>query len=53
MAKFENPDESHEADYFDEEDNVSTNEVYTRAYAHFGNHELAREATELYPGDFI
>lgn len=37
----------------EEDDFVSTTEVYGRAFAHFGNHELAREATEMYPGDFI
>lgn len=36
-----------------EDDYVSTNEVYGRAYAHFGNAEMAREATEMYPGDFM
>lgn len=38
---------------YEDDDHVSTTKVYNRAYAHFGNHELAREATELYPGDFI
>jgi hypothetical protein len=37
----------------DEDDQVSTTTVYSRAYSHFGNHEMAREATEMYPGDFI
>jgi hypothetical protein len=32
---------------------VPSGEVYRRAYAHTGNHELAREALELYPGDYI
>lgn len=36
-----------------EEGDVSTQEVYNRAHTHFGNSELAREATEMYPGDFI
>lgn len=35
------------------DEDVSTTTVYGRAYAHFGNHEMAREATEMYPGDFI
>ncbi len=45
-----------EADYddFDEEDDyLSTTEVYNRARRHFGNDELAREAASLYPGDFM
>lgn len=37
----------------DEDDYVSTSVVYARAYAHFGNAEMAREAAEMYPGDFI
>lgn len=37
----------------DDDEYISTTEVYNRAYAHFGNHELAREASEMYPGDFI
>lgn len=42
-----------EDDLEDDDDNITTTEVYNRAYTHFGNHELAREAAELYPGDFI
>ncbi|MDB5166041.1 MAG: hypothetical protein JWM37_113 [Candidatus Saccharibacteria bacterium] len=38
----------------DDDDLVSTTTVYARALTHFrGNHELAREASEMYPGDFI
>ncbi len=38
----------------EEDDTPSTSEVYSRALRHFGgNHELAREATSQYPGDFI
>jgi hypothetical protein len=37
----------------DEDDYVPSGEIYRRAYAHTGNHELAREAAELYPGDYI
>lgn len=42
-------------DDFDDEDEdyVSSSEVYHRAYAHFGNDEMAREAASMYPGDFI
>jgi len=40
-------------DFDDKDDIVSTGEVYNRAYACFGNHEMAREATEMYPGDFV
>jgi hypothetical protein len=40
-------------DFDDEDDYVSTTEVYNRAYSHFGNAEMAREAAEMYPGDFI
>lgn len=57
-------DEEHmRCDYFiDEEDTrtdddvdegISPTEVYHRAYRHFGNHEMAREAAEQYPGDFM
>jgi len=41
------------ADYPEDEDYVSSQEVYNRAYAVLGNHELAREAASQYPGDFI
>lgn len=45
---YEDPDEGQD------EDEVSTSTVYSRALHHFGgNHELAREATELYAGDFV
>lgn len=41
----------------DEEDeeygSITSNDVYRRAFRHFGNAELAREAAQLYPGDFI
>jgi hypothetical protein len=37
-----------------DDDQVSSTEVYSRALRTFGgNHELAREAASLYPGDFI
>lgn len=37
----------------DENDHISSREVYHRAYNHCGNDELAREAATLYPSDFI
>ncbi|MDB5185094.1 MAG: hypothetical protein JWN38_902 [Candidatus Saccharibacteria bacterium] len=37
----------------DEDDYVSSSTIYSRAYNHFGNAEQAREAAELYPGDFM
>lgn len=37
----------------DDDEPVSTSVIYGRAYAHFGNSEMAREATEMYPGDFM
>lgn len=42
-------------DGYDDEgdDYVSTDTVYARAYDHFGNSEMAREAASMYPGDFI
>ena len=36
----------------EEDDMVSTTEIYNRAYAHFGTAEQAREAVQMYPGDF-
>lgn len=39
--------------YESEDDEISPAEVYRRAYRHFGNHEMARECTQQYPGDFI
>lgn len=42
-------DEELEAD----DDRVDYKTVYSRAYAHFGNDELAREAASLCPGDFM
>ncbi len=40
-------------DYDEDEDRVTTGMVYNRALRHFGNPELAREAAEMYPGDFM
>jgi hypothetical protein len=37
----------------DEDDYVSPTTVHARAMRHFGNAEQAREAAEMYPGDFI
>jgi hypothetical protein len=37
----------------EDDDCVSTGEVFSRAHSHFGNTELAREATEKHGGDFI
>lgn len=38
----------------DDDNPVSPTEVYSRAKRHFGgNHDLAREAAEMYPGDFV
>ncbi len=37
----------------EEDDYVSTQEIARRARAHFGDTELAREAAEMYPGDFM
>lgn len=43
-----------EDDYYDyEDDYISPGTIYSRAYDHFGNAEMAREATEMYPGDFM
>lgn len=36
-----------------EDEDIPPKEVYNRAYRHFSNHELAREASEITPGDFI
>lgn len=40
-------------DTSNEENYVPSGEIYRRAYEHTGSHELAREALELYPGDYI
>lgn len=37
----------------DDDDFVPTSEIYDRAYRHFGNDEMAREAATMYPGDFM
>jgi hypothetical protein len=38
---------------YDDDEPVSSQEIYHRARAHFGNDELAREAASQYPGDFM